>query len=121
MLSRNFSMRKIGIGFALGVALLATSACNNNASTRVACDGSSPTWNANVLDIVANSCFGSSCHGSNAQSGDYTTYAGIKSVLLNGRFEQQVLESRAMPRGETLPDSSLAKLQCWLENGFPEN
>lgn len=90
-------------------------------NNRVPCNGTTPTWNSKVADIIANSCFGSSCHGSGAAAGDYTTYALIKPVLLNGKFEQQVITSRIMPRGGVLPDSSLATLECWLETGFPEN
>ena len=101
----------------LGVAV--ASGCNK--TTRVACDGSTPTWNGQVADIIISDCGGSDCHGSNGKSTDYMTYAGIKPDLLNGKFEKQVLETRFMPQNNELPDSSLAKLQCWLENGFPES
>ncbi len=113
-------MRIKYFGFLL-IFLALSAGCKTNGPERVACDGSSPTWNGQVLDIIANSCWSSSCHGTGASSGDYTTYAGIKPDLLNGKFEQQVLESRNMPRGEVFPDSTLAKLQCWLANGFPES
>lgn len=98
--------------------------CNKEtgpADNRVPCNGTTPTWNGQVADIIANTCFGSQCHGSSAPGGDYTTYALIKPVLLNGKFESQVLVTRIMPQNDVLPDSSLATLQCWLENGFPES
>jgi hypothetical protein len=100
--------------------VLATAACKKQ-NDRVACNNTTPTWNATVSAIVTSSCGGSSCHGSGSQSGVFTTYAGIKPFLLNGAFEQQVLDSRVMPQGATLPDATLATLQCWLENGFPES
>jgi hypothetical protein len=87
----------------------------------VACNNTTPTWNAKVTTIVANNCLNSSCHGTGSRNGTYTTYAGIKPVLLNGKFEQQVLETRRMPQNATLPDSTLAVLECWLATGFPEN
>jgi hypothetical protein len=88
---------------------------------RVPCNGTSPTWDGQVLDIVATSCWGSTCHGVNSSRGDYTSYNNISLVLQSGAFEVQVLETRQMPQDGTLPDSILATLQCWAENGFPEN
>lgn len=102
------------------IAAMTTVGCKKQ-SNRIACDGSAPTWNGQVLDIVATSCWGSDCHGANARSTDYTTYANIRPVLLNGKFENRVLDQRSMPQNDFLADSTLAKLQCWLENGFPES
>ena len=104
----------------VGLCLMLVFGCNGKPE-RVACNSTTPTWNGEVLDIIANSCWASNCHGTSASNGDYTTYNGIKPVLLNGKFETEVLDSRRMPRNETFPDSVLAKLQCWLENGFPES
>jgi hypothetical protein len=102
-----------------GLCLLLVVGCSDRPE-RVACNSTTPTWNVEVIDIVANSCWGSSCHGTGSSEGDFTTYNGIKDVLLNGKFETEVLETRRMPQDGTLPDSTLATLQCWLENGFPE-
>lgn len=114
-------MRKyLMVGALAGLAVLGFAGCKDKLE-RVPCNGSSPTWDAQVLDIVANSCWGSSCHGSGSQQGDYTTFAGIQSHLADGKFETEVLETRRMPQDGALPDSTLATLQCWLENGFPEN
>ncbi|MFN8398313.1 MAG: hypothetical protein U0176_27135 [Bacteroidia bacterium] len=103
-----------------GVAVLGFAGCKDKLE-RVPCNGTSPTWDAKVLDIVAESCWGSNCHGNGSQRGDYTSFAGIQPTLQNGTFETEVLETRRMPQDGSLPDSTLATLQCWLENGFPEN
>ena len=95
--------------------------CKQQTSSRVPCNGTSPTWNSKVLDIVATNCWGSSCHGTGANNGDYTTYSGIKPDLLSGSFARQVLDDRFMPQGAILPDTILAVLHCWVEKGFPEN
>jgi hypothetical protein len=113
---RKFGWMILGIALVLGVA-----ACKKDPeSNRVPCNNTTPTWDAQVLDIVANSCWGSNCHGTAAPAGDYTSYALIKPVLLNGKFATQVLDDRFMPQNDVLPDSILATLNCWVANGFPE-
>lgn len=88
---------------------------------RVPCNGTTPTWDGEVANIVMANCSGSDCHDAGSSRGDFTTYAGMQDDLLNGSFETEVLETRRMPQVGTLEDSTLAVLQCWLENGFPEN
>jgi hypothetical protein len=88
---------------------------------RIPCDGSSPTWDVEVFEIVASSCLGSTCHGAGSARGDYTEYSRILPSLQDNSFEIAVLQNRTMPQDATLPDSALAILQCWVENGFPQN
>ncbi|HEX2899602.1 MAG TPA: hypothetical protein VHS96_07785 [Bacteroidia bacterium] len=95
--------------------------CKDDELVRVPCDGSSPTWNGEVFEIIAATCLGSNCHSAGSARGDYTEYSRILPSLQDNSFEIAVLENRTMPQDGTLPDSSLAVLQCWLENGFPEN
>ena len=110
------------IRLTLGMAILAGffSGCKEEI-VRIPCDGSSPVWNGAVFEIVASSCLGSRCHSAGSPRGDYTEYSRILPTLLDNSFEIEVLETRRMPQDATLPDSALAILQCWVENGFPEN
>jgi hypothetical protein len=87
----------------------------------IPCNGTSPTWNSRAQKIVDRSCTAGACHGAGSVNGDFTKYATIKPHLDNGTFEQQVLVDRTMPEGSTLPDTTLAMLQCWFEHGYPEN
>lgn len=103
-----------------GVGVLGMAGCKDKLE-RVPCNGTSPTWDAQVIDIVADNCWSSNCHGSGSQQGDYTSFAGILPTLQSGSFETEVLETRNMPQDGSLPDSVLATLQCWIENGHPEN
>lgn len=76
------------------------------------CDGSSPTYESFVAGLIASKC--ASCH-------DYSTYTKLSVVLNNGKFRSEVLEQQTMPQGGNLSESELNKLQCWVENNFPEN
>lgn len=79
----------------------------------VTCDGSTPTYNSYVQGIVNNNCIG--CHS------NFGTYSGISTVTSNGKFEKEVLIDQRMPKGGSLSEDELSKLQCWVQNGFPEN
>jgi hypothetical protein len=41
--------------------------------------------------------------------------------LNNGSFKSHVLIEQDMPRGSKLSKDQLDKIQCWADNGFPEN
>lgn len=79
------------------------------------CDGSSPTYNADIKTIINSSCTKSGCHPS------FSSYSGIRFYLNNGAFSKYVLENQSMPKGGSLSHSELDKLQCWHDNGYPES
>ena len=76
------------------------------------CDGSSPTYASFVSGLIASKC--ASCH-------DYSTYAKLSVITSNGKFKSEVLDKQTMPQGGSLSESELNKLQCWVENNYPEN
>lgn len=80
---------------------------------KVSCDGSAPTYNSFVKNLVDSKCV--SCHSS------YSTYQGLSSITSDGKFEKEVLINQTMPDGATLTQDDLSKLQCWVDNGFPQN
>lgn len=99
-------------------------------------DSCNATWDTNVKPIIAASCSYSGCHSGDstassflsARSKDYTDYAGIKTSLDNGTFNQRVLVDKTMPssfapqgRPKTLTDAELEILQCWVDAGYPQN
>ncbi len=95
------------------------------------------TWDTNVKAIIESSCSYSGCHSGGATansfipegSNDFTTYASIKSVLDNGSFEQRSLVAQNMPPAMFVPpgnpteltQAQIDVLQCWADEGFPEN
>lgn len=97
----------------LAALLLSATVIGCKKTQKVTCDGSAPTYNSYVKSIVDSKCV--SCHGS------YSTYTRLSSITSNGQFEKEVLINQTMPEGGSLSQDELNKLQCWVENGFPEN
>ncbi len=87
------------------------------------CDGSNPTYNADIKTIIDANCMGSFCHSSGKKRGDFTSYEGLETVLNNGVFVNRVLDKQDMPNGnnKTLTQEEINTIQCWTNNGFPEN
>lgn len=109
------------VGAATFFLLLTIVSCSKE-KDKPECDGSSPTYDAQIKAIVDGSCLGSGCHGAGSGNGDFTTYSKLNPFLQNGSFEREVLIDQTMPRGSgTLTASELSKLQCWVEDAHPES
>ncbi|WP_430402778.1 hypothetical protein [Fluviicola sp.] len=91
---------------------LGATACKKNKKVTPVCDGTNATYNNTVKAIVNSNCV--SCHSS------YSTYSGLSSITSNGQFTQHVLTDQDMPEGSSLSSDQLNKLQCWVNNGFPQ-
>ncbi len=99
--------------FILSLTFILLFACKKDKPT---CDGSNPTYNSKVKAIINSNCTSSSCHPS------YNVYSGLSSIIANGSFKREVLDNQSMPKGSAkLSQSDLNALQCWVENGYPEN
>ncbi|MCB9234822.1 MAG: hypothetical protein H6581_24425 [Bacteroidia bacterium] len=105
----------------LAMALLGLISACGSSSLTPKCDGSTPTYTTEIQPIIESKCNGSGCHNAGSSAGDWTTYAKLKPILNNGRFESTVLVQQTMPLGSQLSQSQLNALQCWADNGFPEN
>ncbi|MCH7535540.1 MAG: cytochrome c [Bacteroidetes bacterium] len=89
--------------------------------TNIECDGSNPTYTDGIKTIIDNNCI--SCHSYGGQAGNigkFDTYIGLSDVLNNGSFENNVLNSKSMPKGGKLTEKDLIDIRCWLDNGHPE-
>lgn len=87
----------------------------------IECDGSMSTYDGNIKSIINGNCNNSTCHGANSNNGDFTSFAGLSDVISNGQLKSRVLVSRNMPQGGSLTDAQLVAIQCWVDNGYPEN
>lgn len=85
------------------------------------CDGSNLTYNSGISAIINSSCLGSSCHGNGAANANFSTYTQLQPYLSNGKFRAQVLEKKTMPKNASLSNEQLNKIQCWVDNNYPEN
>ena len=96
-----------------------TISCKKTEPFTPVCDGSSPTYDADVATLIQQKC--SQCHSAGSSNGDYSTFAGISTITSNGKFNQRVLVNQDMPQTGSFSEAQLNTLKCWVENGFPEN
>lgn len=106
------------MGFIVG-AIAFMASCKKETATPT-CDGSAPTYDTDIKAIIDGSCMGSSCHSLGSSRGDFTSYAGMQSVLTSGAFSKEVLEKQSMPQNSSLSQTQLTLMQCWKDNNFPE-
>ncbi|MFT6503704.1 MAG: mono/diheme cytochrome c family protein [Crocinitomicaceae bacterium] len=104
--------------FATAIAFL-TFSCDKTSDFVPVCDGSAPTYDADVAALISQKCL--QCHGAGSSNGNFSTYSGLSAVTSNGKFEQEVLTDRTMPQTGSLSEAELNQIKCWVENGFPEN
>lgn len=77
-----------------------------------------------VAPIISQFCSTTpGCHVPSGVGPDYTTYAGLKIKLDAGVFQNRIFNLRDMPQTPNPPlaDSTLQKLQCWVNQGYPNN
>jgi len=82
-----------------------------------------PTYDAELKTIIDNSCGVVGCHTANFAHGDFTSYDNMLEHLEDGDIYEQVVTEQIMPPDYALPlsDEDFDLLQCWLDDGFPEN
>lgn len=84
------------------------------------------TFNEHIGEIISRNCSYPGCHdGASGNPGNFTLYSGVASRVTNGQFADRVLNQRDMPpsnaTGPTeLTDSEMNELNCWIEQGYPE-
>ena len=128
-LSKVNSMRYISF-----VVLLSTVffACTNDSADEpnaTECSLTDVSFRTDVMPIIERSCsYRSSCHGSGASNGDFTSYETLQEDLDNGKFANRALEKKDMPpqyapedRPRSLEDAELNIIQCWADGGFQNN
>ena len=88
--------------------------------TEITCNGTTPTYDADIKAIIDATCMGSSCHSTGSAQPHLTSYAGLKVVTTSGTFETNILINKTMPRTGSLTADELSMIKCWHENGYPE-
>ncbi len=80
------------------------------------------TFATDVLPIMQTECGKSGCHDGSSQS-DLNTYAGVKSRVDNGGIKKRMFDGNGgfMPATGKLPDATLNKVKCWMDNGALNN
>lgn len=82
-----------------------------------------PTYNAGIKTIVDTKCALSGCHNGSVPLPNFKTYPELKARVDNGKVKSFVFDLKIMPpANETqLTNEEKELLQCWLDNGAPEN
>ncbi|MBL4578099.1 MAG: hypothetical protein JKY18_11900 [Flavobacteriales bacterium] len=85
------------------------------------CGGEKPTYDNGISVIIDANCTSPSCHGAGALQAQFIDYASMALALSNGNFEKKVLVEQSMPKNNFLTQDEINLIQCWKENGYPEN
>jgi len=109
-----------GLCFYLVVLLPLVVGCKDKKLTP-SCNGDSPTYDNGISAIINAECNGTTCHATGASQAEFTSYAGMALSLSNGNFEKKVLIDQTMPRNDFLTQDQIDLIQCWVDNGYPEN
>jgi hypothetical protein len=120
---QNLSMKLNKIIFSLTIVIAAAiifNACKKD-NYKPVCDGSNLTYNSGISAIISSSCLSSSCHGAGSSNPNFTTYALLHPYLTNGKFKTKVIDEKSMPKTGKLSNDQLNKIECWVENNYPEN
>ena len=113
-------MKRISI--LIFVAMLSFCSCENKKAFPTLddpCDLIS--YSINVVPIIDTHCAIAGCHVAGFLPGDFTTYGGVYAQIKNGFFQSKVLEQRSMPPSDSLNESELQILQCWVDHGALNN
>ena len=80
-------------------------------------------YGTDIAPIINAKCALSGCHVSGSSFGDFTVYEELKQRADNGRIKKNVFELKTMPPSTQtqLTDTEKEKLQCWLDNGAPQD
>lgn len=100
------------------LTVLIISSCKKETET---VDCSTVTYSSKIKVIIDSKCATSGCHDASSVNGDFRSYAGLSPVLLNGKFKNEVITKKTMPKGGTLSTTQIEEINCWLNAGALEN
>ena len=119
-------LKNVMAGLLLACATLTLSMCQKESTITYDCTGLTPTYNNDIKAIMNASCALSGCHDASSREAgiNLSSYAVVKAESANDRFLGSIEHQasyRAMPEGESkLPQASIQKIYCWIQNGAPE-
>jgi len=74
-----------------------------------------------IQPIINTRCAIQGCHVAGFPQGNFTVYDSLKIKVDHGKFQLRVMETKSMPPLNPLSTADLDKIQCWLEQGAPDN
>lgn len=108
--------------YSLVLGLLAA-ACKHDPQELPPPTCASVTYTGQVKPILQQNCMLSGCHNANSPNGDFNKFEDLKNLVTNGSFKNSVIDWNAprMPETHKLSDEGIRLLQCWLNQGAPNN
>ena len=90
-------------------------------STSTGCD-TIIHYSSTIVAIINTNCAISHCHKAGSMSpADYSTYALLKPHIDNGALLNRVVTLKNMPASGPLSDADISKINCWIQQGYPNN
>jgi hypothetical protein len=95
--------------------------CGKKEYKDVDCSAHPHLYSAHIKPIISTSCAIPGCHVAGFADGDFTSYSGVKASIDAGKFQKAVLYKKNMPESGPLPLEERQKINCWIEDGAPDN
>jgi len=112
----------------LGLGFIVVSSCTKHSGADAtpapqSSNCSDVKFSTTVKPIIEGNCAISGCHVPGGAPGDFTTFSDISSKVQSGVFKARVIDGTPsyMPASGRLPNDQIAKIQCWLDAGAPNN
>ncbi len=94
--------------------------CKKKEFKNLDCSTIDSKYSTSIAGIISASCTTSGCHNGSS-SFDLRTYNQVKTYIDNGKFNDEVINKKSMPKGKSLSQDELNKIKCWLDQGGPNN
>ena len=94
--------------------------CKKNEFKNLDCSTIDSKYSTSIAGIISASCTTSGCHNGSS-SFDLRTYNQVKTYIDNGKFNDELINKKSMPKGKSLSQDELNKIKCWLDQGGPNN
>lgn len=108
-----------------GITLVLFASCTSEKGEVVEslpCDTALITYTNTIQAIITTNCTGApGCHQPGSTEGDITTYENLMIKVNSGKFKQKVIVEKSMPPTGPLDLETRQKIQCWLNDGAPQN
>lgn len=94
--------------------------------TQTFCDSLNVKYSTDIQPIIQTQCIDPGCHSAGGGSSGYdiSTYTFLKSFADQGRIRARVIDGATngwMPSTGPLSLSDRQKIDCWLQDGAPNN
>lgn len=106
--------------FVFTLGLLCVIACEKSGHETDFSQCSAPTYDDDIKVLIETKCNSIACHGAEEQP-VLTYWSAVKASVDNGSFAKEVISDRAMPKGGKLSNEEYDLINCWLNDGAPEN